>query len=514
MACVRRVGPISVRRVFSTIQLRPRQWRSSSAEWHQNLDSTSLKTLPNGKSFPRSQELILSHKFYSTDASAALQIPEENQAVSREEENPENKALSSEEEGTLQQLNKIDETPEKKKWKLVDAIREICQVLEKGDAHTEETLTQLGVQITPLLVKTVLDTGSSPSSALRFFQWAKAQPGFRHNTSTYDKLVDVLGRSRDFETLQKVLSERFTECCNNSDKTFSFATVSKDNPNLLNEVMEMIDRLEISARRHAYAKLVAFLFKENHVDAVEVVLEKMARADCAPKMFTFRPLIVFCCQKYRMDKLQWVFEMMKMNGCPPGPMRYNFILRVLCKGNRFEEAAELLESMAKMGCKPNAITYDIMIQAACMMGRVQGALQLFDRLKEEGISPLYGTHAILLDGLFQTRGFNEAYSFLVQQSGKDSILDLNNYEYLIGVCTKSGRGQEARHLLMEMKAKDLELLDDQLGNDVLQKIQVSQSGNVVQLLIFHLICITIIVFLIYTELQLTGPVQFGLLDIC
>jgi len=476
MACVRRAGLASVRRAFSTVQLRPPQWSSASPEWHQNLDSASFKTFENGKSFPRSQELILSHKFYSMDASSALQIHGENQAVSREDENPESQALScEEEEDTLHQLNKFDKTPDKKKWKLVDAIKEIWQVLEKGDADMEETLTQLGVQITPRLVKTVLDTTSSPRSALRFFQWVKAQPGFRHSVATYDKLVDVLGRSRDFETLQRVLSERFADCCNNSDNTFSFATVSHDDPNLLNEIMEMIEKLDISARRHAYEKLVASLFKENHVDAAEVVLEKMVSADCAPKTFTFRPLILFCCQKYRMDKLQWVFEMMKMNGCPPGTMCFNFVLSVLCKGKRFAEAAELLESMARMGCKPNAITYDIMIQAACTTGRVQGALQLLDRLKEEGINPLYGTHTILLDGLFQTRGFNEAHTFLIQQSGKDSILDLNNYEYLIGICSKSGRRQEARHLLMEMKARDLELLGDQLGNNVLHKNQVTQA---------------------------------------
>lgn len=483
---MRRAGLASVKRAFSTIQLRPQQLSPASPKWHQNLDSKCLQTFQNGKSFSRSQELILSHKFYSKDASTAVQIPEESQAVLAEDENPGSQALNSEEEeNTLPQSKKIHQTPEtkkwkihqtpeKKKWKLVDAIKEIWQALERGDVDMEETLTQLGVQITPQLVKKVLDTTSSPRSAMRFFQWAKAQQGFRHNTSTYDKLVDVLGHSRDFETLQRVLSERFAESCGYSDKTFSFATVSH-NPNLLNEVMEMIEKLEISARRHAYEKLVVSFCKENQLDAAEVVLQKMASADCAPKSFSFRPLILFCCQKYEMDKLQWVFKMMKMNGCPPGPMCFNFVLSVLCKGERFAQAAELLESMAKMGCKPNAITYDIMIRAACMMGRVQGALQLFDRLKEEGIKSMYGTDTFLLGGLFQIRGFNEAHSFLVHQSGKDRVLDLNNYEYLIGVCSKSGRGQEAHHLLMEMKAMDLELLDDQLGNDVLHQIQGSQA---------------------------------------
>ena len=96
--------------------------------------------------------------------------------------------------------------------------------------------------------------------------------------------------------------------------------------------MEMIEKLEISTRRDAYGKLIADLFKENHLDTAEVVLEKMANADCAPKTFTFRPLILFFYKKYQMDKLRWVFEMMKVNGCPPGSLCFNFVLNGFCKG--------------------------------------------------------------------------------------------------------------------------------------------------------------------------------------
>jgi pentatricopeptide repeat protein len=431
----------------------PQQWSSASPEWPQNLYSTALKTVENGKSFLHFHELIFSHKFYSTDASAAVQILGKTQATSDEDENPKLRDVNNEEEeDTLPELTKTVETPKKEKRKLRDAIREIRQVLEKGDKDMEETLTQLGLQLTPRLVKTVLDTTSSPNSALRFFQWANAQPGFEPNIATYDKLVDILGRSKDFETLLRVSPERSGSHSNNFAKTFSFYAMWHDDSDTLNEVMEMFDKLELSIRREAYERLIVTLCEKNHVNAALKVLEKMASVDCAPRMSTYRPLIQVYCQNNQMDKVQGVFEMMK--DYPQDSFCYNTVLKELCNRKQFAEATEWLQSMVNMGCKLDAFTYDIMIRAACKTGGIQGALQLFDRLKKEGINPLYATYSNLLNRLL-IKGFEEAHSFLTQQCGKDPKLDLFIYSHLIKVCSKSGRHQEASNLLKEKKAKGI-----------------------------------------------------------
>lgn len=143
------------------------------------------------------------------------------------------------------------ETLEREKWKLDNTIREIHQVLEKGDEDMEETLTQLGLRLTPRLVKSVLGTTSSPNLALMFFQWAKSQPGFQHNISTYDKLVDILGRSKEFESLQSIFLERSSARCDNFSKTFLFTAGWHDDLDMLNEVMKMFDKLELSVKREA-----------------------------------------------------------------------------------------------------------------------------------------------------------------------------------------------------------------------------------------------------------------------
>jgi len=427
---VRRAGVASIRRAFSTIQLRLRQWSSASPEWPQNLDSTALKTFQNGKSFPRSQELILTHKFYSTNA-----------ALSEDKD----------EEDTLPELSKTDETTEKNKWELEDAAREICQLLEKGDEDMEEALTQLGVPLTPELVNRVFGKISVPSLALRFFQWAKLQPGFKQVTSNYERLANILGRAKDFEALHMILLEMSAVFCNYSAKTFSFATAWHDDPDMLNEVMEMFKKMALSLRRNAYEMLIAALCEENHINAALVALEKMASAGCAPRMQTCRPLIPVYCQNNQMDKVQEVFEMTK--DFPQDPICYNLVLSALCHKEQFQEATRFLQTMVNMGCKPDANTYNIMICAACNIGNIQGALQLFERLKEEEFNPMFVTYSHLLRELFRIRGFDAAHAFLIQQSGKDNKLDMGNYNYLIRVCRKSGKHEEARNLFLEMKVK-------------------------------------------------------------
>nr|ADE77743.1 unknown [Picea sitchensis] len=240
-----------------------------------------------------------------------VQAPDKTQADSSEDEN------SEEEDETLHEFNKTDKIQGKKKGNMGKAGREICEVLKKGDEDMEESLTQLGVRIDHRLVKMVLKKTSSPSLALRFFQWAKLQPGFTHNTLTYNKLTNLLGSSKDFETLQKILTEMLPARRNYSVKTFTFATAWHDDSDMLNKVIEMIDKLELSPRRHAYEMLIAALCEDNHASAALGVLEKMVRADCVLRAATFRPLLTVFCLNDQMDKVQVLFEMMKMTGCPP-----------------------------------------------------------------------------------------------------------------------------------------------------------------------------------------------------
>lgn len=240
-------------------------------------------------------------------------------------------------------------------------------------------------------------------------------------------------------------------CCNCSAKTFSFAAAWHGDLDLLNEIMQILDKLELSVRRSAYEMLIVALCEENHINVALVVLENMARSGCAPRMQTYRPLLQVYCLNNQMDKVYEVFGRMK--DYPRDPISYHIVLNTLCDRKQFAKAIEFLQRMVSTGYPPDAIVYDITIRTVCNLGSIQGALRLFDRLKEEGITPLSFTYRNILNALLQIRGFDEAHSFLIQHIGKNRGLDSSNYRYLIKVCNKLGQEQAARNLTLEMKAK-------------------------------------------------------------
>jgi len=187
-----------------------------------------------------------------------------------------------------------------------------------------------------------------------------------------------------------ILEEMQSARCNYSVKTFSFATAWHDDPDMLNDVMEMFKKLALSLRRNGCEMLIAALCEDNHINAALVALEKMPSVGCALRMQTYRPLIQVYCRNNQMDKVQEVFEMTK--AFPQDPICYNLVFSALCHKKQFQKATRFFESMVNMGCKPDADTYNIMIRGACDIGNIQGALQLFDRLKEEEFNPLPVTY--------------------------------------------------------------------------------------------------------------------------
>ena len=54
-----------------------------------------------------------------------------------------------EEKDNWSESSKTNEALEKKKWKFMDVVRQMCQIIVKGDEDMTKDLTQLGVKLTP-----------------------------------------------------------------------------------------------------------------------------------------------------------------------------------------------------------------------------------------------------------------------------------------------------------------------------------------------------------------------------
>jgi len=433
---------------------------------HQRMETVNPKIFLNGMYSAH----FRASNFYLSNALPNVRIPARTLEFSGAEGEDEDLRRQGQntplEEATLQKLAKKNEV----KQHLEETRNEICKIIENDEKRMGETLTRMGTGLTSELVTMVLSNLNSLQSALRFFQWAKAQPGFKTNSVMYDELVNIAGRCKDFETVGMLLTERVAEHCFNSPRTFSFATAWHNDAEMLGEVTETIKKLENFAQKNAYDMMIAALCTEDYVDSAISVLKEMYKAGCALTPLTFRPLLVAHGRNHRMAEVHEVFKFMKKMGCTPDVACYNIVLRKLYQSEQFAEADKFFSMMVNTyGCKPDHVTYDILVLEACRARKMEDAVRHFGRMKEDGLKPMHCTYTNMINGFFKLDGFEKAYAFVRQESGKDYSLDLNNYSFLIRSCTKLGNYREAHDVLMEMKAKNLKT-DHRLCNEVLEKI--------------------------------------------
>eukprot|EP01018_Ginkgo_biloba_P000236 Gb_33357 [translate_table: standard] len=443
---------------------------SVTSRRHQQMNANATKPFENGTTFLPFFQSILTYKFYSTTASSNVGIQEETYELPGAEGKAENHEFqgqnSQRQDETLRKMREKDEI----KLKMEETRDKMCKIIEENDKEMEESLSQMDIRLSSELVRMILSNIDSLHSALRFFQWAKTQRGYKPSSAIYDELVNIAGRSKDFETVQTLLTERIIYRCFNSTKTFLFAIAWHDDPVMLKEVIETIYKLDSFHRRNAYDMLIAALCKDDHVDAASSVLQEMLNRDCAPAPCTFHPFVISYSRNKQMPKVYELFQVMKERDCSPDTTCYNFALRSLCQNEQFSEAAELLGTMVNSpGSKPNSVTYDILILAACKAGKMEDALQLFGRTLEDGLKPLHCTYTSLISGFLQAGEFEKARLFVDRESGNDRAVDLSNHTFLIRSYCKLDKMQEARDTLKQMKAKNLKA-DAQLCKEVLQKM--------------------------------------------
>lgn len=179
----------------------------------------------------------------------------------------------------------------------------------------EETLTKMGFQVSRQIVRMVLSETRSPILARRFLNGPHYNR-FKRSVSTYNLLTTILAHSKDFNTMQMVFSEKMDAQVDVTVRTFRFATAWHDDPNSLNEVIRIIEKMPLTSRVRSYNLLIRAVCRKN-ANAALRVLEKMVTDGCAPNRKPFRPFILFDRLQNQMDKLQEIYETMEIFGCPP-----------------------------------------------------------------------------------------------------------------------------------------------------------------------------------------------------
>ncbi|KAK2965250.1 hypothetical protein RJ640_020005, partial [Escallonia rubra] len=204
----------------------------------------------------------------------------------------------------------------------LEEVNRVCKVVEELfvlDRNMEAVLSGCGVNLTLDLVVDVLDRFKhARRPAFRFFCWAGEQPGFEHDSRTYNKMMEILGKTRQFETMVAVLEE------------------------MGGKGLLTMETFEISMKAFTAAKerkKAAKLGKE-----AQILFERL-KERFSPNLQTYTVLLNGWCRVKNLMEAGRVWNEMIDMGFKPDIVAHNTMFEGLLKGKKKSDAIKLFEVM-------------------------------------------------------------------------------------------------------------------------------------------------------------------------
>ncbi|CAI9096478.1 OLC1v1032638C1 [Oldenlandia corymbosa var. corymbosa] len=329
----------------------------------------------------------------------------------------------------------------------------VCTILyqqqNSPDSRLHNNLQNVPFQLTHEFFLQVCDKFPySWRPVFKFHQFSQKQPHFSHTSTTFNKLLDVVGKSRNIDLLWELLQEIGRLGLVNT-KTFIIASkvlasarelwkcvqifhvmngfgyvYSAEN---LNKVVEALCRSKLAA-------------EANHV---VVKLRKVIRPDGT----TYRWLIYGYCDVGSLFEASKLWNLMADQGIDPDVATVETMLETLFKNNNFSDGLKLFQSMRVRRMNDLGLsTYRLVINWLCKRGKLGEGYMVFEEMRERGIQADSDTLASMVYGFMIKGRVNEGYK-IVEGIEKP---DISVYHGLIKGLLKLKRPKEATQVFREM----------------------------------------------------------------
>lgn len=340
-------------------------------------------------------------------------------------------------------------------------MEKLCKVTNESvfsDRDMDLLLTECGIGPTQSLVVSVIDRfRNAHKPAYRFFRWAGSVSGFGHDPVTYNKMLNVLGRNRQFEILVNLLEEmgRLQMLSMESFKIaiHSFAFSSQIKRCLW--VFQLMKRFDFDVGLETFNCLLDMLAKEKLGKEAHKLFDKMS-GQYTPDIRTYTALLAGWCKVKNLVDACRVWNEMLDRGLKPDIAAYNIMLEGLLYGQKRSEAVKLFDLMKAKGPTPNAQTYTIIIRAFCKGRKMDLALGVFEEMRVAGCEPSIAIYTCLLTGFGNAGRMDQVISLLSQMEESGPAPDLHTYNAVIKLLTSHDMPEEANWVYKSMVQRGFE----------------------------------------------------------
>ncbi|KAK1282232.1 Pentatricopeptide repeat-containing protein [Acorus calamus] len=165
----------------------------------------------------------------------------------------------------------------------------LCQIKSWGPAAAQK-LHNLGCSLDPYQANQVLKQLQDYTVAFGFFYWLKHQPGFRHDNYTYTTMIGILGRAKQFGTINSLLEEMIMDGCEPNVVTYNRLIHSFGLANYIDKAIETFYHMQnvgIRPDRVTYCTLIDMHAKAGFLEVAMDMYRTMQKVGLTPDTFTY-----------------------------------------------------------------------------------------------------------------------------------------------------------------------------------------------------------------------------------
>ncbi|XP_020886624.1 pentatricopeptide repeat-containing protein At3g06920-like isoform X2 [Arabidopsis lyrata subsp. lyrata] len=347
-------------------------------------------------------------------------------------------------------------------------VNDICNVLETGawGPSAENALSALNFKPQPEFVIGVLRRLKDVNRAIEYFRWYERRTELPHCPESYNSLLLVMARCRNFDALDQILGEMSVAGFGPSVNTCIEMVLSCVKANKLREGFDVVQNMRKFKFRpafSAYTTLIGAFSAVNHSDMMLTLFQQMQELGYEPTVHLFTTLIRSFAKEGRVDSALSLLDEMKSSSLDADIVLYNVCIDSFGKVGKVDMAWKFFHEIEANGLKPDEVTYTSMIGVLCKANRLDEAVEMFEHLEKNRRVPCTYAYNTMIMGYGSAGKFDEAYSLPERQRAKGSIPSVITYNCILTCLRKMGKVVEALKVFEETN-KDLYKKNSSIDN--------------------------------------------------
>ncbi|KAG9455880.1 hypothetical protein H6P81_000388 [Aristolochia fimbriata] len=281
-------------------------------------------------------------------------------------------------------------------------------------------------------VETALRAQSDPDLALDIFRWTAQQRNYRHESTTYQIMIEIAAANRRYGHAETLIEEVVAGACAGT-------------PALYNYMIKFC-----CSHRHLFSR------------AFDIFKKMQKLPNCKPSLESYKLLLNCLLRRFNRLNVSYVYlhavrslnKQMKASGVIPDTFTLNLVIKAYSKCLEMDEALRIFREMGLYACEPNDYTYSCITKGLCEKGRLERGVQFYKEMRDKGFVPSSSTFMTLICSLSMENRFEEAIDVLYDMLENSKVPDLLTYRTLLEGLCRERRGKDALKILEELRKKE------------------------------------------------------------